>query len=119
MRNFAIRLIINAVALTAAAYFVSGIALTGGIVATIMVALIFGFVNAMLKPIISFFSFPVIFVTLGLFKLVINGAMLLITAAVSDHLAVAGIGPAIVGSLWIAVISMVMNTFLDDDKDKD
>lgn len=119
MGNFAIRLIINAVALTAAAYFVNGITLTGGILATIVVALIFGFVNALIKPVISFFSLPFIFVTLGLFKLVINGMMLLITAAVSDHLAVAGIWPAIVGSIWIAVISMLMNAFLDDEKDRD
>ena len=118
MRNFAIRLIINAFALTGAAYFVRGIDLTGGYLDVLLVALVFGLVNALVKPIVFFFSLPFLFFTLGLFYLVINGAMLLLTAELVDNFAVEGIWPAVAGSVVISIISMLLSVLLKDEEKK-
>ncbi|MCG6954964.1 MAG: phage holin family protein [Gemmatimonadetes bacterium] len=119
MKNFAIRLILNAAALSAAAHFVSGISLTGSLWDILVVALIFGLVNALLKPIVFFFSLPFILVTLGLFTFVVNGLMLLVTAALSSHLAVSGLWAAIWGSLVISVVSWLLGSLLKDERKKD
>ncbi len=118
MRNFAIRLIINAFALTGAAYFVDGISLSGGYLDVLFVALVFGLVNALVKPIVFFFSLPFLFFTLGLFYLVINGGMLLLTAQLADNFSVAGFWPAVVGSVIISIISMLLSVLLKDEKKK-
>ena len=118
MRNFVIRLIINAFALTGAAYFVDGIDMTGGYLDVLFVALVFGLVNALVKPIVFFFSLPFLFFTLGLFYLVINGGMLLLTAELADNFSVQGIWPAVVGSLVISIISMMLSVVLKDEKKK-
>ncbi len=116
MRNFAIRLVINAFALTGAAYFVAGIEITGGYRDVLFVALVFGLVNALVKPIVFFFSLPFLFFTLGLFYLVINGAMLLLTAELTQDFTVEGIWPAVVGSMVMSVISMLLSVVLKDEK---
>lgn len=118
MRNFAIHLIINAFALAGAAYFVEGIELSGGYLDVLFVAFVFGLVNALVRPIVFFFSLPFLFVTLGLFYFVINGAMLLLTAEIMDNFAVRGIWPAVVGSLVISVISVLLSALLKDEKKK-
>ena len=91
MKNFAVRVLINAFALSAAAWLVDGIQLSDDYAAVLVVALIFGVLNAVLKPILMFLSLPFVIVTLGLFALVVNGAMLLLTARLSDSLAVSGL----------------------------
>ena len=67
------------------------------------IALIFAVVNAIVGPILRLLSLPFVILTLGLFLLVINAALLGITAALTDRLHVAGIGAAIVGGLVLAV----------------
>jgi putative membrane protein len=118
MRNFLIRLVVNALALSAAAWLVSGITLTGGFWDVLLVALVFGLVNALLKPIVFLLSLPFLILTLGLFAFVVNGAMLLVTAALTDHLSVAGIGSAILGSIVISLVTMLLGGVLDDDRKK-
>ncbi len=116
MRNFAIRLVINAFALTGASYIGAGIEITGGYRDVLFVALVFGLVNALVKPIVFFFSLPFLFFTLGLFYLVINGAMLLLTAELTQDFTVEGIWPAVVGSMVMSVISMLLSVVLKDEK---
>ena len=116
MRNFVIRIFVNALALSAAAYFVSGITLTGGFWDVILVALVFGLVNAVLKPVVFLLSIPFLVVTLGLFAFVVNGAMLLITARLTDHLAVSGLWSAVVGSIVISLVTMLLGGALKDKK---
>jgi putative membrane protein len=113
-----IHLIISAFALTGAAYLVDGIDMTGGYLDVLFVALVFGLVNAPVKPIVFFFSPPFLFFTLGLCYLVINGVMLLLTAELADNFLVQGIWPAVVGSLVIAIISMMLSVLLKDKKKK-
>lgn len=116
MRNFVIRVIINAVAVWVAAQFVPGIRISGGLVGLAIIGLVFGIVNAIIKPVVKFFTFPFILLTLGLFTLVINAAMLGLTAALTKSLAVSGVWPAIVGSIVISLVSFCLSAFLDDEK---
>jgi len=118
MRNFVVRLFVNALALWAAAELLEGITLAGGFGDVLWVALVFGLVNAVLKPILLLLALPVLFLTLGLFTLVINAGLLLLTGALTDALTVDGFVPALVGGLIISVVSMVLAGALKDEKKK-
>ena len=110
-----LKLLINALALWVAGELISGIDLAGDFWAILLVALIFGLVNTFIKPVLKLLSFPVIILTLGLFTLLINAAMLGLTAAVSETLSVADFWSALLGAVIISVISAVLNTFVKDD----
>ena len=112
-----IRLFINAAALWAAAQFVDGVSLEGSLITILFVALIFGLVNAIVRPILTIFSIPFIVVSLGLFIFVINAAMLMLTDALSGALLVDGFGSALWGSLVISIVSWFLGVFLKDDED--
>ena len=118
MRNFVIRLFVNALALWAAAGLLDGVHLEGGFADVLWVALVFGLVNAFLKPVILLLSLPVVFLTLGLFTLVINAGLLLLTDALTDSLSVDGFGAAFLGALVVSLVSTVMSWFLKDEKKK-
>ncbi len=118
MRNFVIRIFVNALALSAAAYLVGGIHLSGGFFGVLLVAFLFGVVNALLKPVLLILSLPFLILSLGLFAFVVNGALLLITAAMTSHLAVSGLMSAILGSLVISLVTMVLGGALKDEREK-
>ena len=113
-----LRLLINAAALWVATRVVSGISYTGDGVSLFGVALVFGVLNVLIKPILFFLSFPFVIFTLGLFTLVINAVMLLITAGASDALglgfSVAGFLPAFKGALVVSVVSFLLSLFVSD-----
>lgn len=67
------------------------------------IALLFALVNAVVGPVLRLLSLPFVLVTLGLFLLVVNAALLGITAAISDRLQVDGFGTAVLGGLLLAV----------------
>ena len=67
------------------------------------IALVFAVVNAFVGPVLRLLSFPFVLVTLGLFLLVVNAALLGITAAVTDRLQVDGFGSAVLGGLLLAI----------------
>lgn len=116
MIKLLIRLLINAVAIWAAAQLVDGVTLdTDRIGAVLVVALVFGVVNAVLKPIVKFFSFPFIVVTLGIFSLVINAALFGLVAWATDALTVTGFWPALWGSIIVGVVGWLLGLFVDDD----
>ena len=79
-----LRLLINAAALWVATRLVSGISYTGDGVALFGVALVFGVLNVLIKPVLFVLSIPFLILTLGLFTFVLNAVMLLITSAASD-----------------------------------
>jgi putative membrane protein len=112
--NLIIRLLINAAALWVASAIVSGISLDGSFWEILLVALIFGLVNTFIKPILKLLSLPVIMVTFGLFALVINAAMLALTAVVTDYLSVANFWSALLGAIVISVVSAVLGVFVRD-----
>jgi putative membrane protein len=113
-----LRLAINAAALWIAAYFIHGIHIRGGLWALLIVAIVFGLVNALIKPIVKFFAFPFILLTLGLFTLVINTVLFGLTALLTQGLDIDGVVPAFLGSLVVSVVSVVLSWFLVDDKEK-
>lgn len=117
-----LRLLINAAALWCAARFIDGISYTGNWRGLVGVALVFGVVNTFIRPVLRFFSFPITILTLGLFALVINAGMLLLTAAIAARLdiqfAVNGFIPALLGSICISIISAVLSAILISDSEK-
>ena len=114
MKNFLIRLFVHALALTAAAGLIDGIEMSGGFWDVLLVALVFGVVNAFLKPILLVFSFPLLVLTLGLFALVVNALLLMLTARILDDFAVSGFGAAVLGSIVISLVTMLLGSVLRD-----
>ena len=99
------RLVILALIIGLVAELVSGIHVYGGFWALLWISVIFSLVNAILGPLFKLLSLPLIVITFGLFLLVVNAALLGITAALSSHLDVDGFGPAVLGGLLIAIFS--------------
>ncbi len=119
-----LRLVINAAALWCAARFIDGISYTGSWPGLIGLALVFGVVNTFIRPVLRFFSLPIRILTLGLFTLVINAAMLLLTARIAAALdigfTVRGFLPALLGAICVSLLSTVLSAVLiSDDKDDD
>ena len=77
------------------------------------IALIFAVVNAIVGPILRLLSLPFVLLTLGLFLLVVNAALLGITAALTDRLQVDGFGSAVVGGLLLAVGGWVADQLVE------
>ena len=119
MTKFIIRWAINAVALYVAVLIVPGIALRGKWTDLLWLALIFGLLNALLRPLLKFLTCPLIILTLGLFTIVINTGMLLLTSRIGQALgfglSVDGFWPAVLGSLVISLVSVVMSVILHDE----
>lgn len=109
MRNALLRWIINAVAIWAAIVIVPGLRADGGWTVYLWVALILGLVNALIAPIVKLLTCPLILLTLGLFTLVINGAMLWLAGVISREFGlgffVDNLGAAILGALVVSVVS--------------
>ncbi|MEO6144083.1 MAG: phage holin family protein [Dermatophilaceae bacterium] len=127
MMSILIKILVNGVALWVAAALLTGIRLDEGAISlssqllTILwVAVIFGLVNAVIKPVLSFFSLPVIILTLGLFTLVINALMLQLTSWFAGQFDLAFhvdqfFWDALLGSIIITVVSMLLHLVLPDD----
>ncbi len=120
-----VKIVINGLALWLAAVIVPGIHIgeqgdTSHTVATVLVvAIIFGIVNAILKPILTVLSLPFIVVTLGLFLLVVNALMLQLTSWVSRQLSLSFhvdhfFWDAIIGALIITVVASILNAAVPD-----
>ena len=77
------------------------------------IGLIFGVVNAVVGPILRLLSLPFVLLTLGLFLIIINAALLGLTAALTDRLTIDGFGTAILGGLILAVVGWVADQLLD------
>ena len=123
-----LRLVGNAVALYAASNLIDGIRFAGNgqvdIIGLLAVALIFGVVNAVIKPVIKLATCPVYVVTLGLFTFVVNALMLLLTGWLAGlfnvGFRVEGFGPAFRGAVVISIVSFLLSLFISakrDDKD--
>ena len=114
-------LLINAAALWVATRLVDGISFTGTIPTLLGVALVFGVLNVVLRPILTLLSFPFFILTLGLFTFVLNAVMLLITSAASEALGlrfqVNGFVPAFIGALVVSVVSFALSMFVGPSDD--
>ena len=109
MARFALHWLITAVALAVAAHLVPGISISSGFVLALS-ALALGFVNALVRPVLTVLTLPITVLTLGLFLLVVNGIAFGLAAFLVPGFRVAGLGPAILGSLVVAGVSWIIGS---------
>ena len=123
-------LVTTAVAVAVATLLIDGIRFTGPahgeaeikhkLVPLLLVALIFGVITSFVKPVLTFLSIPFIVLTLGLFLLVINAALLMLTSWVADKLDigfhVTGFWPAVGGAIVITVVTWIVDGVVGESK---
>ncbi|MEV6419793.1 phage holin family protein [Streptomyces sp. NPDC051662] len=126
MMNFLVKTIANAGALAVAIWLLQNITLTGDstgkkVLTLVLVAVLFGVVNFIVKPVVQLLTLPLFILTLGLITLVINALMLLLTSWIADKLDlsfhVEGFWTAVLGGLIISIVSWALNVVLPDGKD--
>ncbi|MGP8300462.1 phage holin family protein [Streptomyces inhibens] len=124
MKHFLVKTIANAAALAVAIWLLKDITLTGEntgrkILTLILVALIFGLVNFIVKPVVKLLSFPLFILTLGLITLVVNALMLLLTSWLAGKADLAfhvgGFWTALLGGVIISVVAWAMHMILPDE----
>lgn len=123
--RFLLWVFVNALALAVAAWLIEGIRVTGAttgdqVLTLIVVALIFGVINAFLAPIIKLLSLPFIILTLGLFLIVINALMLMLTSWLSEQIGfgfvVDGFWTAVLGAIVVTVATWILEVLLPDGR---
>lgn len=116
MRALLLHWVLNAVALWVAAAMVPGLDFNGGLGRLLLVAAVFGIVNSILRPLLTILTCPLIIITLGLFTLVINALMMLVTGWLSETwnlgFTVMGFWAAFWGGLVVGLVSMVLSLML-------
>jgi putative membrane protein len=116
VRSLLLHWILNAAALWAAASIVPGLEFTGSPGKLLLLAAVFGIVNSTLRPLLTILTCPLIVITLGLFTLVINALMLLVTGWLSESwnlgFTVTGFWSAFWGGLVVGLVSMILAMLL-------
>jgi putative membrane protein len=116
VRSLLLHWVLNAAALWVAAALVPGLDFAGGPFRLLLVAAVFGIVNSTLRPLLAILTCPLIVLTLGLFTLVINGLMVLVTGWLSESwnlgFAVSGFWAAFFGGLVVGLVSMMLSLAL-------
>jgi putative membrane protein len=107
------RVLLNALAVSVAAYFVPGVILTGPGPA-ILAGVILGFVNAIVRPVLLLLTLPFTLLTLGLFIFVVNAICFALTAALVPGFDLSGFWSAFFGALIVTIVSWVVNGLLAD-----
>lgn len=111
-----IQILVNAAALWVAVQIVPGLDFSGDIWKLLLVAFIFGVINAFIRPILLIFTLPITIMTLGLFLLVINALLLLLTGAISGELSlgftVADFFAALLGSIVISIVGLLLSMLI-------
>lgn len=117
MARLLIRVVINAVALyVAAAVLGENMSVPTDALGLAIVALVFGLVNAFIKPIVTLLTCPLTIVTLGLFTIVVNALMLMLTGWLTGgQVAISGFGWALVGGIIVGIVSTLLSMFLAND----
>lgn len=122
MRSLFVRWLINTLAIYVAVQVVPGVHYSGGPVGFLMVALIFGLVNATVRPLLSVLTCPLVMLTLGLFLFVINAMMLLLTGWLSSQFnlgfRVEGFWPAFWAGLLIGLVSLFLSIMVGEKEVK-
>jgi putative membrane protein len=116
VRSVLVHWLLNAVALWVAAAVIPGLGFSGGLGRLLLVAAVFGIINSTLRPLLTVLTCPLIVVTLGLFTLVLNAFMLLVTGWLSESwnlgFTVSGFWAAFLGGLVIGLVSMLISLLL-------
>jgi putative membrane protein len=111
MTGFVIRMLITALGLWLASEIVPGFELAG-LTTLLAAALLLGIVNAVIRPVLLFLTLPITLLTLGIFILVINGAMVGLVAKLLKGFTIDGFGSAFLGALIVALTSWVASSFI-------
>ena len=123
MFRFLIRLVVNAVAIWAAVQLVPGLNYEGSTASLLLVALVFGIVNALVRPLLLLLTCPFIILTLGLFVLVVNTIMLSLTVWLSSvfdfGLTSTGFWTTFLGALVVSIVSSIINLIIKDNNEDD
>jgi putative membrane protein len=106
-----IRWLISALTLMAIAYYLPGV-IVSGFYAALVTAIILGLLNAIIKPIIVFFTLPINLLTLGLFAFVINALLFWFASTIVKGFEVSGFWPAFWGALIMTIVSWLINFLL-------
>lgn len=101
------KLIISAVAFYVTAYLVPGVTIEGWI-PLLVVSVVWGVLAMLVRPLLILLTLPVNIMTLGLFTLVINGSLILLTAKLVEGFSVAGFGTAVLAALILSVLNMIL-----------
>ncbi len=118
-----VRFLANAAAIAIATWLIPGISLTNAqpqdqVLTVLAVAVIFGLVNSLVKPLFKFAAAPLVLLSLGLFLMVINGVLMLLTSWLAGQLGlgwkVEDFGSAFLGALLVSVVSFVFNAFFSN-----
>ena len=109
MRKLLLRWLICALAVYAAASWVSGISVEGGWLTYLWVALVLGLINALIAPVVKILTCPLILLTLGFFTFVVNALMLWLAGLLVTPFLVDGFGPAFMGAIIISLISFALS----------
>lgn len=107
------RVLLNAIAIIVAAWFIPGLHLAGTGTALIAGAIL-GLVNALVRPVLVILTLPLTLVTFGLFLFVVNALCLGATAALVPGFDISGFWPAVGGALIVSVVSWILNGVLFD-----
>jgi putative membrane protein len=110
--RFIIRLLINMTSILIIAYLLPRVIWVDGVMAALTAAFLLGIVNAIIRPILVFFTFPLTILTLGLFLFVINGLMLGLVAFFVSGFHVNGFAGAVLGALLISIVSWILTKTL-------
>lgn len=104
MRRISLFIVINAISLYIISYLMSSVYISS-LGSLIMLTIIFGCLNLIVKPVIQFFSLPITFLTLGLFSLVINGIVLYLAFSLVPGVHLNGF----LNSIWAAILLSIAN----------
>lgn len=112
--RFFVRLIVTALAVVISAYILPGVHLAGGLTAVI-VAAVLSLLNAFIKPLLIILTIPITIVTLGLFLLVINAIIILITSKIVSGFQVDGFWYALLFSIVLTIVVSLLNRLVRED----
>jgi putative membrane protein len=132
MRSFAVKVVVNAVAIWVATLVVPGLDLGGAategvgqqVLTCLLLGLVFGLLNAVVKPVVTFFTLPLYVLTLGLFSFVVNALMLQATSWISEQTPLTFhvddfFWSAVLGAVVVTFVSLVLNLVLPDGRKDD
>ena len=115
LKGILLRWLINAGAILLISYIIRGIEVEG-VFPALAAAAVLGILNAIIRPILLILTLPINILTLGLFTFVLNGAMLALTAKVVKGFWVDGFWPAVIGALFLSLISGAVTLLIQDDR---
>lgn len=113
MKGLALRWVCNALALLFTAYLLEGVEITG-VAAAMIGAVVLGIVNAVIRPVVLFFTLPLNIFTLGLFTFIVNALLFKLVSTVVEGFTVEGFLPALIGSILLTVISGFLSALVKD-----